>query len=131
MPFEIFDSHTPTEEQQAEYQARLKTYLGPNRYGDYQREINPDFQGARDFTEANNLPAQTALKLYEIKQLADAELKRARTDAALTQHEQDEQVRQALEATRAAVHGLLNESAFNKYLSEGNGSWMTNLARPH
>jgi hypothetical protein len=128
-PFPLFDSYTPTDEQQAEYQAQLKTFLGPNRYEDYQRETNPDFQQARDFTEANELPDQTARKLYEIKQLADAELKRARSDSALTERDQEEQMRQTLEVTRAAVHGLLTESAYNTYVA-GYGSWMTNVARP-
>jgi hypothetical protein len=115
---------------QKEFDTRLRAFLGDARYGEYQRETDSDFKQLKSFTEQQHLPPEVALKVYDLKQLADSEQRRLREDAALESLERAARLGEVQDSTGAAVRELLGMPAFETYLRRGNGGWLTNLNQP-
>jgi hypothetical protein len=128
-PFEILHTRQETDAEEKEFETRLKACLGEDRFTEYRRAQDPAYQEAVDFTKQNDLPAGTAAKVYQIKQVADAGRDGLEEDQSLAGLEKERQLRQIQETTSQAIEGLLGSKAFGEYLKQGRGSWVTNYVK--
>ena len=129
-PFDLFNNRQRTTAQEREFETRLKAYLGESRFAEFQRAGDPVFRGLAGFSEKNQLPAGTAVKVYQIKELADAGRESLEADSSLAGPEREAQMHDIQDATRLAVQRVLGDKAFEAYLQQGNGQWVTNFAKP-
>ncbi len=119
----------PSDEQKEEFEARLASFLGERRYAEYKRDNDSDFQALDSFADENHLPRETALQLYEVKQLVDSEARRLRADAALAPPELLAQWRALQETTREQLRQFLGDKALDLCIRSA-GGWITNSAMP-
>jgi hypothetical protein len=118
------------EEKNQEFERRLKTYLGASRFAEYERGKDPEFRDMRSAAEEAGLPAETAVKIFEIKQLLQGEQEQLKEDHSLAAGEREAQARQMAATTQDEVRRLMGPEAFQKYVAEGHGQWLTNFGKP-
>lgn len=79
-------------------------------------------------TERLDLPKESAAAVYDMKKIAEDQVKQIRADNSLTQEQKTQALQAVREATEKAVTASLGgEKNFNRYKSRG-GWWMNNLA---
>ena len=104
---------------------QLKASLGDERYAEYTRSQDGNFQQVYRLTERYNLPRETAIKVYEIQQsttkLAD--------DFHKSKDLSEDELMQALsvlqQEARRNVTEVLGEDAAKTYQKYG-GGWLDN-----
>lgn len=122
----------PDQEESKENQflAQLAEYLGESRYKEYLRWQDPAFSSARELAQANGLPADTANRIYEMKQLLSEAEKQINDATSAAGAGGDALISQMREQCIMEVRRLLGEKAFNEYLGQGSGNWLTNRTNP-
>lgn len=111
------------EARQREREQALATALGPERYAEYQRSRDTDFQQLRRLTGRLNLEDASAVAAFELKQALAEEMRQLEAQAALSAEER-RTVEQALRAqAREAVGRTLGADGLEAYLENG-GGWL-------
>jgi hypothetical protein len=128
-PFNLFGRWSKTEDEDAKYKQRLKEFFGEKRYTEYERAQDAAYQLVVDLSAQHNLSSTAAVKIYEIKQLADAGLEGLKSDDSLPATDREGQCRQLQNSTTAAVRRVLGDAAFEEYLKQGAGRWVTNYVK--
>jgi hypothetical protein len=109
-----------------QFKAAVKNILGEMRYADFERAQDGEFRALFELSKDDGLPKETAVKVFDIRELAVEEAGRVRQDASLDEPAR----RQCLEEMQAAVQkevsGALGAKAWRDYLNRG-GAWVTNL----
>ncbi len=106
----------------------LKTQLGEQRFEEYKRAQDWSYKELARLADRVGLPKETANSVYDLKKVAEDQVKKIREDKALS----NEQRTLALQAVReetekTIVTALGGEKNFNRYKSRG-GYWVNNLA---
>ena len=123
------------EESDAERQAHESHFtqaivqsLGEKRFAEFQRAQDRDFVPLFSVARDNQLPRESAVKIYEMRQLAGQEVERIRHDDSL--HDSDrERIFAGMQALlQQAVSQTLGASAYRDYLQRG-GNWITNVTK--
>ncbi len=112
----------------AQLDAEIKKLLGEPKFTEVQRMKEPSYRELREFAAEHGLPKESAVKIYELKQLSDTELAQVQGDRTVDTETRAAQLREIREATAQGVAGLLGAKQFESYL-KGSGSWMTNVSR--
>ena len=112
------------------FQDGLKRILGETGYAHYRREKDPGFQAASAVAQQNQLPREIAVKVYEIRQLLEAESGRLHEDSSLDPAVQQSQLNALRDISRAEVRKLFGEKAYAALLRQGNNVWLTNNVAP-
>lgn len=114
------------ETKKAAFTAATKDVLSPEHFEELIRVQDDDYRNILDVTRDNNLPRTSAQKVYEVRQLAEAEYRRLKTEA-----DSDEKAAAlaALQlATTDSVRRLLGAEAFNHF-TRRSGQWVTNFSK--
>ena len=121
---------TPVEQKQyedakAEYEKQIREYLGEERYDEYQRSRDSDFQQLQAAAAQFGLNTGIASEVYGFKKVLEEERGRVQQMAGLTP-EQRQRVFSALEdeAERAVVE-VMGAKAYRYYLRSGAGKWIS------
>lgn len=116
---------------QTRYQAlnaELKTALGEDRYRQYERSKDYEYQNLLRLTEARDLPREAADKVYQLKEEAQKAASEIKRNKELT----EEQRTQALQTLHLDVEKVgvetLGERNFKAYTRSS--SWLRSLAAP-
>ena len=128
--FEQLSADTDDDSLNETFSSRLKAFLGETRFAQWQRETDPTFRTLRQFAEEQKVPAETALRVYEIQDLLRRERERLQANTALELSERETQWSQIQETTCTEVARLLGRDAFLSYLNQGHGQWLTNREAP-
>jgi hypothetical protein len=107
-------------------QADLVAALGPDKAREYQRSQDYSYQELIRLATRNDLPVETAAKVYDFKEAAEESVKQIKADPSLTEEQRKTALDTIREETRQAVTNSLGAS-FPSYLRQG-GSWINNLA---
>ena len=113
---------------QQQFTNAVAQLLGEQRYADFNRAQDHDFQGLFELTQENNLPKATAVNLYEVRRVAQEEVDRVRHDTTLDESARRQKVAEMEAQLQTVFAAALGAAAYEKYL-QGNGSWITNLNR--
>jgi hypothetical protein len=123
--------HTSKEERdrrtsaEKEMQSHIKSLLGEDRYREY--KFAPDWQRSslRDVAREYNVPKQTALKVFDIRDEARSEASRLRNDKTLSTDQRQAALSVVRAATETALGEVLGANAARAYVEKG--SWIKNL----
>lgn len=85
---------------------QLQAALGPNRYAEYARAISPEYQQLHRIAQKENIPTDTAIRAYSIREQVAAESTRIVDDGALS----NDQKRTALETLAQKARGQINST---------------------
>ncbi len=106
-------------------QEQMKTILGDQRYADYQRDTDYQFKALSKVADRQGLPKESAIKVWDMKAIAEQAANRVRSDSSLNQ----EQRQAALQAVRAeterSISTVLGDDGFGSYKKQ-NGAWWLN-----
>ena len=110
-----------------EVDLQIKAQMGDARYAEYKRSQDYSYKELARLSDRLELPKGTAVAVFDMKKVAEDEVRKVREDKTLT----NEQRTQALQAirmeTEKAITESLGESGLKKYRSRG-GYWISNLA---
>lgn len=85
---------------------KVKEVLGEERFTEYTRSQDYNFQGMAKVAERFNLPEETAVKVYDMKKIAEAQVSKLHADPAMDQAKRTA----ALQAIRAETERALQET---------------------
>lgn len=77
----------------------------------------------------SELPADTASKIYDLKNAAEQNVKQLQQNTELTAELRQSALDQLKQETEKTVKATLGEENYGKYLTRG-GYWIMNLSRP-
>ena len=101
--------------------------LGPDLGKQYQRDQDYSYRQLASLAAHNDLPADTADKIYDDKEAAEQAVKQVRTDTSLTPQERQAALQQIRTETENTVKKALGDKSYRRYLQSG-GWWINNLA---
>lgn len=105
-----------------------KKLLGEDRYKEYTRAKDYQYQELYRLAQRSGLPKETAGKVYDMKEAAEAQVNKLRQDASLSSEQRLAAQREIRSVTEKAIQEALgNEKNFNRFQSQG-GWWLRNLA---
>ncbi len=102
--------------------------LGPKRFEEFQRAQDDEFQTLFKLGKANGLPKETAIKVYDIRQLTVDEVAHVRQDSTLDESARRQRFEEMQSALQKEVPGLLGAKAYGEYLRH-DGAWITNVTK--
>lgn len=114
---------------QKQLNEQLQASLGPSRYADYLRETDSTYQQLVRLVQRENLPPDTSIRAFNVRDTVAQESSRIADDPALN----SDQKRAALQAlaarTRTELLGMLGPGAGPTYVTVIDGRWLTRVER--
>jgi hypothetical protein len=99
--------------------------LGEQRYGEYQRSRDPDFQNALQLTQYYSLPEDVAARVYDLKRDVDARSGAITSNDALSERRRRELLQQIQNDTERTLQSLLGGEVLAEY-RRNNRWWVWN-----
>jgi hypothetical protein len=112
---------------EAEMNDQLKAALGETRAAEYKRAQDYDYQQLHRISQRNQLPKETAAKVYDMKKAAQDQAQKVNQDSSLSPQQKTETLRAIRAETERSVTAQLGEKGFKSYQNQG-GWWMRNIA---
>ena len=106
---------------------QVKALLGEERYADYERAQDWNYQAIYKTTERYGLSKDVAVKVYDMKKAAEDAAKKIRKDTSLTKEQRDAALRDIRNQTELAIGGAMGEKAWNSYQDSAN--WLDRIIR--
>jgi hypothetical protein len=116
------------QEAQKQVSEQLKTALGDQRYADYVRASDREYQQLNNITQRANLPESVALQAYEIRNATAKESNRIASDQQLTIDQKRAALQTLAQNTRAQISTALGTEAANTYLQVAD-RWLSRIER--
>ncbi len=113
---------------QQELEAQLKTALGDERYAEYSRDMNRDFQQLTRLTQRDNLPPETAVQAYNIRDQVAQASNRIYDDPALSADQKRAALQTLAQDTRAQLLSRLGPTSGPAYVKIAD-NWLNNVER--
>jgi hypothetical protein len=108
---------------------QLKANLGDARYTEYLRETDTTYQQLLRLTQRENLPADAAVRAYNIKDNVARESGRIADDASLSADQKRAALQSLAESTRNELLGLLGPNAGPTYVKLLDSRWLNMVQR--
>jgi hypothetical protein len=114
---------------QAQLEDHLRNTLGPERFAEYKRSQDDDYQEVFRVTKRYDLPKQSAVAVYDVRRTVEAQKREIERNPTFTPDQRVAVLNELAKATRETVQGVLGDGAFNYYLRR-DGGWVDRLNRP-
>lgn len=117
------------EKQQAAEKAlndQVKALLGEERYAEYKRSLDFNFQAIYRVTERENLGKDAAVKVYDMKKVAEDQARALRNDKSLAEDARKAALAGIRAETEKSIRGVLGEKGYNTY--EGQAWWLKGIS---
>jgi len=124
---ETKEAREQVEANQKAMKAELATALGPVMAKEYERSQDYSYQQLTRLAQRTDLPADTATKVFDYKEVAEQSVKKLQGDATLTTEQRQAALQQIRVETETTVKTTLGEKNYKRYLREG-GWWLNNIA---
>lgn len=119
--------HKAMEESLKQMKADLRASLGDARAKEVERHEDWSFRQLQRLTERNELPADTAVKVYDFKEAAEASAAKLRADQSLPPPQRDAALKAIREEAEKTVKAAMGDAGFKAYERNG-GYWINNLS---
>jgi hypothetical protein len=106
----------------------IKQSLGETRYADYERAKDWTFQQIQQATKRADLGTTEAIKVYEMKKVAEAEARNLRNNQDLTAEQRNAALAGIQAETERAVQTVLGDKGWEQYNRNQNTYWLRNMA---
>jgi hypothetical protein len=111
---------------QKELDNNMKGALG-DRYTEYKYDSDWARSSLRDVAKEYNVPKEQALKVFDLKTVAQEQAATVRKDQSLTPEQREAALQAIQQETRNAVNAVMGPNAGEAYFNKG--SWLKNLAK--
>jgi hypothetical protein len=118
---------TKLAERQKAQRQQEKSFLGEDRYAEFTRSEDGNFQQVYRVTERYNLPRDTAVKVYELQKSTTAQADQLRKATNLSDDERAELLSALQQETQRNVNATLGGNAAQTYQEHG-GQWLRVIA---
>lgn len=122
----IGDSKGEREAKERLFMERAQAILGADKADELERVQDGEYRNLLSLTKNNHLDRSAALKVFEVRQAAQDELKRLREDRSLAEAERRQEAEAVANQTQSALRQILGPAAYGAYLNRG-GQWVTNF----
>lgn len=124
-------SFNPQDRQAATQQLndQLKASLGAARYADYLRETDSTYQQLARLVQRENLPADTALRAFNVRDKVAAESGRIVDDPALDPEQKRAALQSLADRTRTELLAMLGPNAGPTYIKVIEPRWLNGVQR--
>lgn len=113
---------------QKEMNAQVKGLLGDTRYAEYERAQDYAYQSIYRVTERNGLPKDSAIKVYDMKKVAEDQAKAVRSDKSLTPEQRQEALKGIRAETENAARTVLGDKAWSSYQDQRGNNWLRGIS---
>lgn len=114
---------------QQQLNEQLKASLGQARYADYVRETDSSFQQLARLAQRENLPPDTAVRAFNVRDSVAQESGRIADDPALSVDQKRAALQSLAERTRNELLGMLGPAAGPTYVKLIDGRWLSMVQR--
>lgn len=108
------------------FNAHVKSVLGAARFADYERAQHFDFREILDFAQRSQLPQDTAVRVYELRENTGRQAAEIRGDASMSAEERAAALVLLRSATLQTVASAFGDNC-KDYLSSS-GQWLNEIA---
>jgi hypothetical protein len=115
------------EQNQKDMKAEVAAALGDQKFAELDRAQDYNYQQLKSLAKRNNLPADTANKVYDFKQAAEKAVADLNANTDLPADQRLAALQQIRSETEKSVLDALGKTNFNRYLKNG-GWWMNQLS---
>ena len=115
------------EQNKKDMEAEVAAALGTDKSAELERAQDYNYQQLASLAKHNDLPAETAPKIYDFKQAAEKAAAELRANSNLTAEQRQTELAQIRAETETVVKGALGDKLYKRYLSNG-GWWLNNIA---
>ncbi len=122
------DDWKKRQEGEKQLAAQIKEALGPDRYADYVRSQNHEYQQLTAATKRLSLPPETATQVYNLRNDVSAESNRILDNTNLGTDQKKQALADLAKKTRDQVRAALGTEAADVYLTSGM-SWLDNVGQ--
>jgi hypothetical protein len=109
-------------------QQEVQAYLGPERWAEYERATDFEYKMISNVATKHALPRETAVQVYDIRQVAQTEAHQIRANAQLDAEQKEQALSAVQRETESTIRSVLGDPAFNDYEKHG-GHWIKGLGR--
>jgi len=110
---------------QTELDNNLKSVLGDQRYADYKREKDYEYQSIAKAAEKQGLPKEAGIKIYDMKAVAQEQAKAIRNDKTLTGAQRQAALAGIRTETEKALQEVFGEKGYTNY--KKNAYWLNGI----
>jgi hypothetical protein len=96
-------------------EAETKALLGEQRYAEYQRSRDYQFRTLNRLAQQNGLPADTAIKAYDLQRVAREESGRLQSNRDLPPEQRNQMLQQMQSELDTTMTQLLGQRAYNEF----------------
>ena len=114
-------------ENQKAMKAELATALGPDKFKEYERGTDYYYRQLQSLAKKNDLPAETAGKVFDYKSTAEGTVKQLRENKDMSNEQRQAALQQIRTETETTLKQTLGEKAYKSYIKNG-GWWINNIA---
>ncbi len=107
---------------------QMKAALGPDRYAEYDRATNRDFQQLTALAQRDNLPADTAIQAFNLRDTVAAQSSQIFDNPALSPDQKRAALASLAQETRTQLLATLGPTVGPAYLNVAN-QWLNNVER--
>lgn len=108
---------------------QIRKLLGPERYAEYQRSGDPDFQTLYGLALEHEVPTQVANQVWEMRSAVKEQTDRIRDNPLLSAEQKLRALNAVHTETQAAIVDVLGEPLLRDYEKTGAG-WLRDLTAP-
>lgn len=116
------------EQNKKNMQAEIAAALGAGKFAELDRAQDYQYQQLASLARHSDLPADTAPKIYDVKQSAEKAAEALKASQEFSPEERQIALAQIRAETEASVKAALGDKLFKRYLS--NGAWWLNGIAP-
>jgi hypothetical protein len=121
------DTVKQIEQTKKDMQAQITGALGAGKAQELERAQDYSYQQLAHLAKRNDLPADTASKIYDFKQAAEQAAQDLRSNNDLTPEQRQAALAQISSETQQSVKSALGDKLYRRYLNNG-GWWLNNIA---
>jgi hypothetical protein len=118
------------DEEIARRRLEQRQLLGETRFQEYIRGQQSEYRDLNRLVQQNNLPKQTAAKVYDMQKAAENQIIKLRRDPTLSAQQQEQAVTRIRELTQKSVQGAVGDKVYELYKKTGGGYWLDGLGKP-
>ena len=115
------------QEAMAALEAETQKILGPERFAQYERAQDGDYQTLRQMAERFNLPNESANAVYDMKLAAERQKQLVELNPGLTEAQRTAMLAAIAKETSRGIAGVMGDQVYKAYVRNG-GQWIDGLA---
>ncbi|MFN7139797.1 MAG: hypothetical protein ACK4UN_10700, partial [Limisphaerales bacterium] len=100
---------------EAQMKDQIKSLLGEDRYTDYTRAQDWNYQGLVKITDRNGLNRGVATEVFEMDKLSKEQIRTVQNDKSLDRAKRDELINAIKEETQTSIRNVLGDKAYEAY----------------